>query len=201
MTLLRTALGFSVLLLACMACSPAPEPDTGETVGSATDQTVAPAPEASTPSALPAGAGSEGEVLGFLLAVNAHEIAAAQQAQGKQVDGALREYVDMLHTQHSRNLAETRALSDSSGVATIDTPDVDALKARSQSELQRLSALEGDAYEVAFVDAMIKDHSEALATIDNRLMAAATTAAIREHLIATRAAIEKHLEAVQALKT
>lgn len=193
----------ALLVTALAACSgnqdtdiaPGGMTDAGSTTSAADPampMPAEPAPSSDT-------ADGSGEALAFLIAVNEHEIATAEHARSKQVDGPVREYADMLHAEHSRNLSETRALSDSSGIAITDTPD--AMQAKGEAQMQTMAALDGDAYEAAYVTAMVNGHTEALATIDNRLMAAAIDEPVKQHLITTRAAIVKHLDAAKQLQS
>lgn len=183
----------AVLVIPLVACS-----QTDESTGIDPPGTTATADPATSPTDTSPTA-PEGEALAFLVAVNEHEIAAAEQARTKGVEGKVLEFADMLHTEHSRNLAETRALADRTG-GTTHTQDIDALETNGRGELDKLGALTGEAYAPAYVDAMVKGHTDALATIDGRLLAAVADGPVKEHLTAARATIAKHLEAAKALQ-
>lgn len=141
-----------------------------------------------------------GEALALVMAVDQHEIAAAEQARGKDLPDDVAEYANMLHTEHSRNLEADQQLAQDSGISPATTDKVTAHKEKGQAELDRLAELEGEAYADAYVDAMVKGHTEALAMIDDQLLPAATDPALQAHLTSTRAAIAKHLEQGQALQ-
>ncbi len=47
---------------------------------------------------------------------------------------------------------------------------------------------------------MVKDHSEALDAIDNKMLPAATTPQVQAHLQKTREAVAMHLEEAQRLQ-
>lgn len=197
----------ALLLAATTACQPGTDADTDTAATDAAAPADAGAPDAMPPgSAMPdatepaAGTTAPGEALAFLVVVNEHEIAAAEQARDKQLDAKVRAYADMLHADHSKNLAETRAVADSAGAAVTDTPDVDAQRQKGKDELEQLGGLEGDAYAKAYLDAMVKGHNDALVLIDTRLVPAATDEAIKQHLNTTRDAIAKHLEEAKQLQ-
>ena len=147
-----------------------------------------------TQSTAPAEAGA----LSVLVAVNEHEIAAAEQARGKNVDGPTLEYANQMHTEHSKNLAETRALMGSSSDAAND--EVGAQKQKSEAELAALAPLSGDAYEKAYIDAMVTGHAEVLGMLDTKLIPAAQTAGVQQHLAATRERVAMHLEKARELQ-
>ena len=145
-------------------------------------------------------AAGHGETLGLIVVVNEHEIAAAEQAREKEVRDDVREYADMLHEEHTDNLEATRELADANTMQIPATStELDAQRAKGESQLQRLGELTGEAYETAFLEAMVKDHTDALSMIDDR-MAAATGSPIEEHLTTTREVIAKHLAEAQALQ-
>lgn len=132
--------------------------------------------------------------LGLLGAVNEHEIAAARQAQDKGVTGDVLDYAKMMEKEHGDNLAKTRSLGTLS-----DAPDVQAMKDKGAKELQALDAASGKAYEKAYIDAMVKGHQEALDAIDAKMMPAATTDAVKQHLTETRTHVSAHLDKAKAI--
>jgi predicted outer membrane protein len=150
----------------------APGMQTGEPMDAAGDETGAGNPLA----------------LGLLAAIDAHEIAAANQAQAKGVTGAVLEYSNLMEKAHGDNLAKTRALG-----AAADTAEIQAMKAKGASELQALDAASGEEYEKAYIAAMVQGHQDALAKIDDEMIPAATTDAVKQHLAATRTHVAEHL--------
>ncbi|KQY49355.1 DUF4142 domain-containing protein [Lysobacter sp. Root494] len=150
------------------------------------------------PGTAPAGATttSQADALAMLMTVNEHEIAAADQALGKNVTGAVRDFAQMMKTDHSKNLADTTKL----GGAASTSPGVKALKDKGDADLRMLDAQTGKAYEKAYIDAMVKGHTDALAMIDNTLLPAATDTNIRQHFTTTRAAVARHLEKAKEIQ-
>lgn len=142
----------------------------------------------------------QGEAIGMLMAINEHEIAAAEQAREKNVTGDVLAYAQMMHTEHGQNLEDTLELAESAGIDVVETQMVQSQRERSQRELERMAELEGDAYSTAYIDAMVRDHTEALTMIDNRMMPATTDDALRQHLSDTREVISNHLDRAQELQ-
>ena len=104
--------------------------------------------------------------LGLLAVVNEHEIEAAQQAVSKQVSAPALEYARMMEKEHGDNLAKTKTLG-----ALAAAPEVQAMQEKGKNEVAELGKKSGKEYETAYVAAMVKDHTEALALIDGRLIA------------------------------
>lgn len=133
--------------------------------------------------------------LGLLAALNEHEIAAAQQAEGKKVSAPVLAYAQMMEKQHGDNLAKTKTLG-----SLASTPEVQAMKEKGKSDLDALGQKTGKDYETAYVDAMVAGHTEALGLIDGRLLSLASAGPVKDHLIATRGHVVMHLEEAKKLQ-
>ncbi|UJB19587.1 MULTISPECIES: DUF4142 domain-containing protein [Lysobacter] len=160
----------------------------------ATAQPVPTAAMADKPAVTDQSANGDSAALGMLAAINEHEIATAAQAIGKKVSGKVLEYARMMKKDHSENLTKTRALG-----ALSNGADVQQLKAKGAAELKTLSSVTAGTYPKAYMAAMVKGHEDALEMIDTRLLPAASSAPVKQHLIQTRAHVARHLEAAQAI--
>ncbi|MBJ6979344.1 DUF4142 domain-containing protein [Luteimonas sp. MC1895] len=143
--------------------------------------------------------------------VDRHEIAAAEDALSKNVEGEVRRYAETLRDEHTRNLeATTRLMGDDSGSAGTSAAmahgaggsdaELAAMRQKHEAERTRLAALEGEAFTTAWVDAMVKGHEEALAKLDSELIPGASDAGVSQHLRDTRAAIQRHLDTARSLQ-
>ncbi|MGY0798779.1 DUF4142 domain-containing protein [Lysobacter sp. A286] len=144
-------------------------------------------------------AASPGETLAWLIAIDQYEITAASQAIEKQVDDEVGAYADAMHIEHRRNLSQTRALADSSGVDITDSEPLKTYRGETEKTLTQLGTLEGEQYATAYLAAMVDSHTDALALIDEHLETMAE-GAIREHLQATRDIVAAHREHAQQLQ-
>lgn len=132
--------------------------------------------------------------LGVLNAINEHEIAVGTQAIEKGVSGEIADYARLMIKEHTENRDKTATFGP-------DSRNKDAVvqKDKGSAELASLDKLSGDAYSKAYIDAMVKGHTEALAVLDNKLMPKATTQAVKDHLAATREHVAHHLERAESL--
>lgn len=148
----------------------------------------------------PNGHDSEGEMLAFLAAVNHHEIDAAAAAKSKKISAQVSEYAMMLSEHHSSNLKKTLALGDSINIEPQETESIKAFKKKGNEELTKLAALEGTGFESAYLDAMIKGHTEVLAWIDSKSITSTKSEALKAYLDETRTQIAMHLEEAKKLR-
>lgn len=144
--------------------------------------------------------GTDAEVLSFVAAVDVNEILAAAQAESKKISQPVMDYAKMLHTEHGDNMAKTLQLGQTINVTPSDTKNVDALKKKGAAELATLVPLDGKDFETAYLDAMIKGHTEVLAMIDNQLLKTAKNDALKAHLTETRGHVAMHLDQAKKLK-
>lgn len=173
---------------------PASDPGASDTTlpGTTGDATMMEDAAASTTSTN--GGTSERTALGVLSSINAHEIAAGEQALRKGVKGEVAAYAKMMIDQHTENQAKTLALDPDASAS-----DAMAQQRKGEAELAALDAKSGDDYARAYVDAMVKGHTEALEALDNRLIPAATSEPARQHFTTTRGHVAAHLEQAQRL--
>ncbi len=165
-------------------------------VGGTATPTTPPVGEAS-PAPEGAARASSGDdiALGLLGTVDKNEIAAAKQAQEKQVTGAVLDYAKLMEKEHTENLEKTKALGSLGA-----TPDVKQLETKGEQELTTLGQKSGKEYAAAYIDAMIAGHKEALTLIDTQMMAAASTEPVKQHLADTKTHVEQHLAKAEEIK-
>lgn len=146
------------------------------------------------------GAMTEGDVLGMVTVVNEHEIASSKAAQEKGVKGKTLDFAKMMITDHTKNQDQVRALEGSAGVTIGTGGEVATHRAKHEAERTQMAAMNGDAFERAYIDGQVRGHQETLTMLDSRLIPAAQNAAVKQHLTATRAAVAAHLEQARALQ-
>lgn len=170
-------------------------------VGVATAQNPPPsAAEKTAATPAPQPAAGDSEALSTLSAVNKHEIAAAELAQSKKVDGATTDYAKMLQTDHTANLKKVDELSKLTKTPIAETPSVKELKDQTSAERDALAKLDGPAFQTAYLDAMIKGHANVQSLIDTKLLPGATDVAVQQHLRNTRESVAKHLDQAKQLR-
>ncbi|WP_372176622.1 DUF4142 domain-containing protein [Xanthomonas axonopodis pv. phyllanthi] len=158
-----------------------------------------------TQSAMPAGQQTSGaatpsederEALGMLSAINISEINAANLALQKQVQGGARDYATRMikeHTDNNQKIAKWQPDTSAAGAKLQMT--------KGKAELAKLQKLDGHAFETAYITAMVKDHTDALTALDNKLIPQAKTPPVLEHLQTTRHHVADHLSSAKALQT
>jgi predicted outer membrane protein len=142
----------------------------------------------------------DAEVLSFVIAADTNEILASKVAEKKKISKEVLDYSKMLHKEHGKNQKMTMMVGKRIGITPMDTKEVDALKVKGASELSMLVPLDGKEFEKAYMAAMIKNHQEVLAMIDNQLMPQASEKALKDHLKMTRDHVAMHLDKAKEIE-
>ena len=143
---------------------------------------------------------ADAETVKLLMAINQNEINLANEAQKKQLSPSVGDYAKMISKEHSENLTKTNEIAQANQITPKDSPRSRLLEGKGEKEVTKLSALEGPKFEAAFIQAMIKGHTEALSIIKARISVTGNDA-LKTHLTETRDRIQSHLDQAKALKT
>ncbi len=143
---------------------------------------------------------ADAEVLACLVAVDMNEVLAAAAAGKMKMSQPAMDYAKMLHEAHGKHMTETMKLGMEIDVTPVITEEVAAKQKKGAGELAVLVVLEGEAFEKAYIAAMVKGHTEVLEMIDAKLIPATKNDKLKEHVTMTREHIAKHLEKAKALQ-
>ncbi len=145
-------------------------------------------------------AGTDAEVLAFLIAMDDNVVLAATAAHKKKLGGDTAKLAQSLHEAHGKAQAKTMALGQKLKTTPVDTKAVDNLRVKGAGELASLVPLSGAEFERAYVGAMVKNHIEALKMIDGQLLPTAKDKDLKKHLAKVRDDVAKHLERLQSAR-
>lgn len=141
-----------------------------------------------------AAAMTDANALALLMAINNHEIAAANVAlEEKKVDGDVEDFAEMMKKEHTANNVDTGKLATKLGIKPEENDDIKAMAKKEGKALVKMRALDKEAFSKAYIDSMVTGHSEALAKID-QAMTSATNEDLKKHLKDTRDHVAHHLE-------
>ena len=142
----------------------------------------------------------DAEVLSLLLAANTNEVVAAMEVANKKVAPEIKEFATMMHKEHGKNSGDTMELAKKLEITPSDTEKTDELRKKGAAELAGLLTMEDAEFGDAYVEAMVKGHTEILAMIDGELMKSAESEAVKKHLATTREHVATHLEHAKTLQ-
>jgi len=121
------------------------------------------------------------------------EIALAKMAQAQAKNPKVKSYAQMLETDHQQAAQELAALAKTKGVTLASDAALGPL-----DPVVRLEKLKGHAFDLAYVDQMIRDHTQAIK--DFQQAAAGADAEVKAFAAKTLPALQKHLQDARNLK-
>lgn len=140
-----------------------------------------------------------GDDLAWLITVNKNEIASGKLAAKKSTNADVKKFAKIMIAAHTKNLNQTKKLSHKLKAKLMETSDVTNLKKDGEKELADLKSAKSEDFDKQYVDAMAKDHSDALDKL-NSLIDDAKNKNLQAHLNATREEVKKHLQMAQDLQ-
>lgn len=173
-------------------------PATGTPAGA---PTAAPTtPTTTTPTATPVSSLTDAQIMAVVATVDQHEIDAATKAMKKKLGKDAKDFAKMLKTQHQANLNAGKKVAKTAALKPAANPLSDSLKAKGDADVKAMQALAGAEFEKAYIEAMVKGHTDVLALLDQQLLPTATNPDVKTFLNETRGHVAAHLEQAQRLQ-
>lgn len=127
-------------------------------------------------------------------------IEAGKLAQSLSANDEVKAYAEQMvgnHTEVSRSAIE---LATRLEVALQDNPISQSLKSGAETDLARLQALRGEAFDKAYIDHKVVLYQNMLDTIDNQLMPSASSQELKALLFNLFSPFSLHLEHAQQIQ-
>lgn len=141
----------------------------------------------------------DGEIIAYMEAINNSEISAAKVAKDKKVDPAVMAFADRMIKEHKDNLKQVTKLSSKINIPADETTSVKSFKENGNKKLAKLSKLNDGQFQKAYIDEMIKGHTDADHML-GKFEKEAQNADLQQYLVATKTVVEEHLAAAKQLK-
>lgn len=124
---------------------------------------------------------------------NNSEIMLGELAQKKATSPAVKQYGQMLVSEHSKARDDMEMLAVSMNIKRSTDPSPEG-----KQEYDKLMQLTGDAFDKEFIDAMIKDHEKDVAEFEKQAKANHAASMEAQHQLPT---LRIHLEAAKSLRS
>ncbi len=148
---------------------------------------------ASGTTAMGGGSLSDGQIAGVLEAVNLNEVQQAHLAEEKAATPAVRNYASYLMNGHESAARQQAQVLDREGITPVESDLSRQLRHQSQDEERRLSQLQGQQFDDAYIQAQIQQHQAAIQMLDQKLIPNASDPAYRAYLEQLRGDLQQHL--------
>jgi len=143
---------------------------------------------------------SENQIAMITQLANSAEIEQAKLAQNKAKSPAVKKLAAMMVKDHSDAQAEQAKLYRKLNLTAVQSGDANNLKDSADKTLGSLRGADGDAFDVAYVNAQVDEHQAVLDTIDQKLLPAATDQELIDGLNKMRSTVDAHLKHAKSLQ-
>lgn len=138
--------------------------------------------------------------LATIAAIDKNEILVSVVAVNKKTDAGVTDFAKMMIDQHGSNLTQILEMANKMHAIPLMGGEAKTLTLDGKKAMVKLGGLEGNQFDKAYVNAMVKGHQAALNLIDHQLMKTAKSQKIKQFLTDTRAVVAEHLEHAKKLQ-
>jgi putative membrane protein len=142
---------------------------------------------------------SEGEVAGVVSALNTGEIQQGTLASDRAASSAVRDYAQMMVTEHTAAEQRMTALLGQLGITPQSSTASQQVTNEANTMLQSLQSAAD--FDRAYVDSQVTMHTRGLQIVDDLLLPNATRPELRTELQTMRSSIAMHLDMARALQS
>jgi putative membrane protein len=139
------------------------------------------------------------DALAAIQMVDQNEIQAAGEAEKKKLNPKVKDYAQMLHKEHTKNLDKANKLIDKLGVQTSGNATAQGLQAQGAKDLASLTPLDGDEFASVYLTAMINGHTQALSLLDTQSQSVQDED-VKKFVAETRGHVSMHLDRAKELQ-
>ena len=152
------------------------------------------APPTAPPAAPKPGGLTDAQIAAIVVAANQVDIDAGALAAKKSKHAEVTRLANLMVTDHTAVNQAAVALVTRLGVTPEETDASRGLVSGGAATRARLEALDGAAFDKAYVDNEVAYHEEGIRVVDTALVPAATNADLKQMLVGVRPALVTHLE-------
>jgi len=188
------------LAVALVACGKKDDATTDTTAGLSAAATSPTDTTATAPAPAPA-APNDAQVAHIAVTANSIDSAAGVTAKGKGTAKDVKEFAQMMITDHGTVNKQAVALAQKLGVTPEDNDVSRSLKAGADSSQTALQGKTGADFDRAYIDREVGYHQAVLDALDNTLIPSAQNAELKALLQKVRPNVAAHLQRAKAIQT
>ena len=188
------------LAVALVACAKKDDAAT-DTAGATTAIGAAPGDTAAAAPAPAPAAPSDAQIAHVAVTANSIDSTAGEVAKRKGTAKDVKDFAQMMITDHGTVNKQAVALAQKLGVTPEDNDISRSLKAGADSSATTLQGKSGADFDRAYIDREVGYHQAVLDALDNTLIPSAQNAELRDLLQKVRPNIAAHLERAKAIQT
>ncbi|UZN51363.1 DUF4142 domain-containing protein [Cupriavidus cauae] len=143
---------------------------------------------------------NDAQIAAIVVTANQVDIDAGELARTKAKSKEVKEFADLMVTDHSSVNKSAMDLAKKLDLKPEDNPTAQTLKRGGEANIARLKGLKGEAFDKAYVDQEVDYHQAVLNALDKTLVPSASNAELKALLVKVRPAFVAHLEHAKHLQ-
>jgi putative membrane protein len=140
-----------------------------------------------------AGAFSDAEIVGALVAADQGKMEAGELGVDKAARADVKRFAGRMKKEHASHLDRVNRVASEQGITAAESEFSNGLRRHSTEMSGALRPLSGADFDRAYIDAEVAEHQALLDALDERLIPSAKDAKLRSELRRTRSIINEHL--------
>lgn len=141
---------------------------------------------------------SASDIAAIVTAANEGEVQQGQAAAARAASSAVRDFANMMVSDHTNALSTARGVFERNGIAPNDNDTSRTLRSNSQAAVAALNTYSGAAFDRTYMQSQVDLHQWLLTQLDNVLIPS-SRGDLRTLLTAQRAAVAAHLDRARTI--
>jgi putative membrane protein len=144
---------------------------------------------------------NDAQIAAIVVTANQVDIDAGKVAKDKSTNAAVKEFAQLMITDHTGVNKQAVDLVTKLKVTPEDNPTAKSLKEGGAKNLAHLKTLSGAAFDKAYIDHEVAYHQQVLDAVDKTLIPGASNADLKALLVKVRPAFVAHLEHAKKIQS
>ncbi len=144
---------------------------------------------------------NDAKISAILMEANNADIDASMTAKRKTNNAEVRSYAVAMVNEHNSNNHELQQVMERANIKTRQNQESKNIKNSTRDAKNNYKSLNGDAFDRAYIDNEVSNHSQVLNTLDQDLIPNAKSPNLKAHLIKSRTTIAEHLDHAKRIQT
>jgi putative membrane protein len=144
---------------------------------------------------------NDAQIASIVVTANQVDIDAGKLAVSMATDAAVKEFGQLMITDHTGVNKSATTLATKLKVAPEDNPTSQSLKSDGDKNVAHLKTLKGEAFDKAYIDREVSYHQQVIDALDKTLIPGAKNEELKALLVKVRPAFVAHLEHAKQLQS
>ena len=144
---------------------------------------------------------NDAEITNSLMTVNTQEMNLARLARQKAENKQVKEFSEMMFSEHAKNNDKAQALATKQGINLKETQASMNLKFTSEDQIEQLRGMKGKQFDKAYMQTQVDLHRKVLDRLDNTLIPNAKDSELKAMLQQTRGKVQDHMNQAEKINS